>query len=137
MLLPGQRRPSLDWQMPHYWLTYDKNGTRLGALILKSGSLTQARMDAATRGIDRRAVFVDGQEIDSDLSALMPHEAIGRMFTPAQGHELLDYLEEKGRRVAAETRKPAQQNDFQNKKKPGEGDNRRGFLRRLISGRSR
>jgi hypothetical protein len=65
---------------------------------LKSGSLTQARMDAATRGIDRKAVFVDGQEIDSDVSALLPHEAIGRMFTPAQGHELLDYLEEKGRR---------------------------------------
>jgi hypothetical protein len=123
--------------MPHYWLTYNKNGTRLGALILKSDSLTQARMNAATRGLDQRAEFADGQEIDRGLAALLPPEAVARMFTPDQGHVLLDYLEEKGRRVAVLDGKPAERNDALNRENAAERTNRRGFLGSLILGRTR
>jgi hypothetical protein len=97
--------------VPYYWLTYNKNGALLGALILESRSLTQARMDATARGLDRRAAFAEGQEIDSNLAALLPPTAIGIMFTPAKAHELLDYLEKKGSRIAVVDRKSAEQND--------------------------
>jgi hypothetical protein len=88
----------------------------LGALILQSKSLTQSRMDATARGLDRKARFAEVQEIDSDLTARLPPTAIGIMFTPTQGHELLDYLEEKVR--------PAEQCDALKTTKPPWGNNR-------------
>jgi hypothetical protein len=76
-------------------------------------------MNATARGLDQRAEFAGGQEIDSNLAALLPPTAIGLTFTPAQGHELLDYLEKKRRRIAAVDRKPAEQNDARNNKNQG------------------
>jgi hypothetical protein len=51
------------------------------------------------------------------------------MFSPAQGHEPLDYLEKKGRQIAVGQITPVEQN-AQNK----EMEPKRGFLRWLISG---
>lgn len=93
-----------------------RNGSLLGALILESTSLAQARMNATARGLDQRAEFAGGQEIDSNLAALLPPTAIGLTFTP---YELLDYLEKKRRRIAAVDRKPAEQNDARNNKNQG------------------
>jgi hypothetical protein len=59
------------------------------------------------------------------------------MFTPDQGHVLLDYLEEKGRRVAVLDGKPAERNDALNRENAAERTNRRGFLGSLILGRTR
>jgi hypothetical protein len=73
-------------------------------------------MNATARGLDQRAEFAGGQEIDSNLAALLPPTAIGLTFTP---YELLDYLEKKRRRIAAVDRKPAEQNDARNNKNQG------------------
>ena len=73
--------------MSRFWLNYRrrKRGRLLGAVILDSPSLVQARMSAAALRIDRGMPFADGRALGKAAVELVPAAALGRMLDPARG----------------------------------------------------
>jgi len=76
-----------------YWLTYNQHGRLLGAVIMDSSSLMNARMRTALNRIDRGAEFAEGHKLDETTAVLVPATAIGRLLAPQEAYELLDQLE--------------------------------------------
>ena len=77
--------------MPAFWLTYSRNGSPAGVVVLKAPDLTAARTRAAADGIDDGATFVEGRDL-GDLALAMSPDVFGRMLSPDDAAELLDSL---------------------------------------------
>lgn len=80
--------------MSRFWLNYRrrKRGRLLGAVILDSPSLVQARMSAAALRIDRGMPFADGRALGKAAVELVPAAALGRMLTPQEARALQESL---------------------------------------------
>ena len=77
--------------MPAFWLTYSRNGSPAGVVVLKASDLTTARTRAAADGIDDSAAFVEGRDL-GDLALAMPPDVFGRMLSADEAAALLDSL---------------------------------------------
>ncbi len=77
--------------MSAFWLTYSRNGSPAGVVVLKAPDLTTARTRAAADGIDDGATFVEGRDL-GDLALAMSPDVFGRMLSPDDAAELLDSL---------------------------------------------
>jgi hypothetical protein len=77
--------------MPAFWLTYSRNGSPAGVVVLKAPDLTTARTRAAADGIDDGATFVEGRDL-GDLALAMSPDVFGRMLSPDEAAALLDRL---------------------------------------------
>jgi hypothetical protein len=76
-----------------WWFTYcDHSGRLLGALILDSSNLTEARNRAVLEGTDHCARYCEGYELDRESAKLIPAGAIGRMLDRKQVHQLVRQL---------------------------------------------
>jgi len=75
--------------MPAFWLTYSRNDSPAGVVVLKAPDLTTARTRAAADGIDDGATFVEGRDL-GDLALAMSPDVFGRMLSPDEAAALLD-----------------------------------------------
>jgi hypothetical protein len=73
----------------NYW---DHSGRLLGALILDSSNLVQARNRAAVEGTDHGARYCEGYALDRASAKLIPTGAIGRMLDRDEVRHLIQEL---------------------------------------------
>ena len=80
--------------MSRFWFTYcDLSGRLLGALVLDSPSLPQARNRAAIEGTDAGAPNCECYELDRAGANLIPAGVIGRMLNREEVRMLIQMLE--------------------------------------------
>jgi hypothetical protein len=65
----------LQWDMPHFWLTYGDANRVIGAIIIEAPSMPQARTDAPASGLDAGAPFAEGHPLSAKLMASVPPAA--------------------------------------------------------------
>src|SRR5215469_8182302 len=89
--------------MSRFWFTYcNLSGGLLGALIIDSQSLLQARNRAAVEGTEVGAPYCEGYELDRACANLLPAGAIGRMLKREEVRRLIRSLERRiSKRAAA------------------------------------
>jgi hypothetical protein len=76
-----------------WWFNYcDHSGRLLGALILDSSSLVQARKRAAVEGTDHGARYCEGYELDRESADMIPAAAIGHMLDREEVRQLIREL---------------------------------------------
>jgi hypothetical protein len=67
--------------VPLFWLSYrHTNGSFAGVVMIESNALVNARMRAALSGADEGLLFVSGHVLDSDNTAQVPSDLIGRLL---------------------------------------------------------
>ena len=73
-----------------FWLSYRCGNGVPGVVIVKAGTLLEARMVAAIDGIDNAAEFLEGHELSAPEA---PPNSIGRMLPPDEAHKLVSWSE--------------------------------------------
>ena len=74
-----------------YWLVFDVHGD-IAVVILPASALVYARLDAAMKKLDEGA-FVEGHQLDIQLSKRVPKNMIGRRLSQAEATKLLKKFE--------------------------------------------
>jgi hypothetical protein len=74
------------------WLTY-RRFTRLQVIIVKAGSLVQARMAVSVLGLDEGATYQEGHELDGPRTKRVPKDAIGKVLSRRHAEAVLRKLE--------------------------------------------
>ena len=59
---------------------------------IEAPSLIHARLLAGVRGVDVRAEFTKGYQLDSTMAGLVPEKLIGVMISPSEAEQLLQRL---------------------------------------------
>jgi hypothetical protein len=76
-----------------WWFTYcDHSGRLIGALILDSSDLVQARNRAAVEGTNHSARYCESYELDRESANMIPAAAIGRMLDREEVRQLTQEL---------------------------------------------
>ncbi len=89
--LPGREGRRL------YWLTYSRAGEPIGVVIIRSGSLVDARMRVALDGLDDGVDFGEGHKLDRKRTRLVTRQEIGRMLSIEDANRLPRRLEAEGK----------------------------------------
>lgn len=75
--------------VPLFWLSYrHTNGSFAGVVMIESNALVNARMRAALSGVDEGLLFVSGHVLDSDNTAQVPSNLMGRLLGRADLRKL-------------------------------------------------
>ncbi len=73
-----------------FWLSYRRDNGSLGVVIVKAGTLLEARMLAAIDGVDGSADFSEGHELQARDA---PPGSIGRMLPADEAYRLISWTE--------------------------------------------
>jgi hypothetical protein len=84
-----------------FWLTYRLPEGPLAVLIVKAGTLLEARMLATIDGLDEHKEFSEGHELHAEEA---PPGTVGRMLPPEEAHRLLAWTEAEGLRKKLQDR---------------------------------
>jgi hypothetical protein len=76
-----------------WWLTY-RRFTRLQVIIIRAGSLVQARMAVSVLGLDEGATYQEGHELDGPRAKRVPKAVVGKVLNRRKAEAVLRKLEE-------------------------------------------
>jgi hypothetical protein len=81
-----------------FWLTYHRDQSLFGVVIIQAGELLEARMLAAISGLDNGADFLEGHALSAQCAAMVSTGSIARMLWPDEANRLMAWIESEAAR---------------------------------------
>ena len=90
-----------------FWLSYSRDQTLAGVLIIEARELLEARMLAAVGGLDKGADFFEGYALSEACAAMVSARSVARMLPPDEADRLITWIESEAARKGISARQLA------------------------------